>query len=157
MIYKNSISSISNSNILYLLLYLLTIIGIRHKFTNALSGPDAVFAKKSFDTSDGTATIDAEFEPSTNLLSVAAKYVSNKLRVTLGAEGNNKDKLQSVSVVSSEVVQGSTVKSTVGYDLQVLKYSLFPTSQSHFSFPIHSCFVITYTRLYAMLYVMYYT
>ena len=102
-------------------------IGIRHKFTNSLSGPDAVFAKKSFDTSDGTATIDAEFEPSTNLLSVAAKYVSNKLRVTLGAEGNNKDKLQSVSVVSSEVVQGSTVKSTVGYDLQVKLHSSLPS------------------------------
>jgi len=99
------------------------IVGVRHTFSNALSTPEAVFAKKSFDVADGTATVDAEFAPGSNVLSVAAKWVSNKLRVTLGAEGNSQDKLKSVEISSSESIQGSKVCSTVGYDLQSKKIS----------------------------------
>lgn len=99
-------------------------VGFRHNFAGDLHrGPEAIFVKRSFDAAEGTVTVDAEYESSNNLVSVAAKWVSDKLKLVVGVEGNTNDKITSVEVTSNEDVNGNKLKTTVGYDLTSQKLS----------------------------------
>lgn len=62
--------------------------------------------------------MDAEYESSNNLVSVAAKWVSDKLKLAVGLEGNTQDKITNVEVTSNEDLNGNKLKTTLGYDLQ---------------------------------------
>jgi len=99
-------------------------VGFRHNFAGDLHrGPEAIFVKRSFDAAEGTVTVDAEYESSNNLVSVAAKWVSDKLKLAVGLEGNTQDKITNVEVTSNEDLNGNKLKTTLGYDLTSQKLS----------------------------------
>lgn len=97
------------------------VIGFRHKFSNdALSyKPDAVFVKKTFETGDlGSLQVDAELESHNYVFSAATKWISDKWKIAFGLEGNTKDMLTNVDFTSDDSIQGTNLKTTLGYDLK---------------------------------------
>jgi len=99
-------------------------VGFRHSFGGDMNrGPEALFVKREFDINDGHMNVEAQYESADNMVSVAAKWVSDKLKLAVGLEGNTKDKLTNVELTSNEEVQGSKVRTTLGYDLANQKIS----------------------------------
>lgn len=99
-------------------------VGVRHTFGNSLkSGPEAVFVKRTFDTSQGSVAVDVEYETANNVFNVATKWVSDKLHLTLGLEGSSNDKIKSVEIANSEDVKGSKVDTKLTYDVLSRKIS----------------------------------
>jgi hypothetical protein len=94
-------------------------LGFRHSFGKSITkGPEAVFVRRTFDApSDSTVTLDAEYETGTNILSIAAKWATSKLGLSVSADGNTEDKLRNVEISTSDNFKGSKVAATVSYDL----------------------------------------
>jgi len=65
------------------------LVGFRYTLGNLKKAPESLFAKKSFDTpADGLATVEADYNIASNNLNVGAKWVSEKLGLTVGAVGD---------------------------------------------------------------------
>jgi len=85
-------------------------VGVKYSLGDFRKVPDSIFAKRSFETgSDGVATVDADYNVADKTLGIAAKWVSDKLGVSFGASGNNKDRVTEVSASSTQNINGNKV------------------------------------------------
>jgi len=101
------------------------IIGFKTTLSGAHRTPETLFAKKSFNTnikdisvSEGVASVDAEFNTRNNVVSVAAKWVSEALGATLRAAGNSRDRLETIGLSTSRNIEGKKVAVDVEYDVK---------------------------------------
>ena len=97
------------------------VVGFRYKLNSNKKTPDSLFAKRSVEIADGTATVDADLEVDSKKLSVAAKWVSDKLGLTINAEGNSKDSLTRVAAEKSEKFDGNDVTLRGDYNIATQK------------------------------------
>jgi len=93
------------------------IVGFRYKLDQARKVPQSLFAKKSFDVADGTATVDADLDVASKTVSVAAKWVSDKLGLTVSADANTKDHLTSLGAEKTEKIDGNDITLRGQYNL----------------------------------------
>jgi len=93
------------------------IVGFRYKLNQARRTPDTLFAKKTFDVADGKATVDADLDVGSKTLSVAAKWVSDKLGLTVNADANSKDHVTRVGAEKTESIDGNDVTVRASYDV----------------------------------------
>jgi hypothetical protein len=92
------------------------VVGFRTTLGDLRRAPDELFAKRSFNLgTDGTATVDADYTISTKALNVNAKWANDKLE--LKAEGNNNDKLTSISGTTHQTMNGNKWDIGAAYDL----------------------------------------
>lgn len=101
------------------------VIGFKTTLTGNHKAPETLFAKKTFATnvkdisaSDGTATVEADFNTRSNVLSVAAKWVSDALGATVRLDGNSRDNLEKVGLSTSRKVDGKNVGVDLEYDVK---------------------------------------
>jgi len=97
------------------------VVGFRYKLNQSKKTPDTVFAKKSFEVADGTATVDADLDVTSKRLSVAAKWVSDKLGLTVNADANSRDHLTKIGAEKSEKFDGNDVVLRGSYDVSSQK------------------------------------
>lgn len=90
------------------------VVGFRYKLNQLKKYPETLFAKKTIDIADGQATVDADLDIDGKTVSVAAKWVSDKLvdglKTTVHVEGNNKDYLTSVGAEINKDIDGNNVE-----------------------------------------------
>ncbi|MBX9767865.1 MAG: hypothetical protein K2X47_11385 [Bdellovibrionales bacterium] len=80
--------------------------------------PESVFAKRTFDTgSDGSATVNADYDFADNSLNLAAKWNSDSLGVTVEADGDTKRKLKTVGVSKNLSVKDYKLTVAGAYDI----------------------------------------
>jgi len=97
------------------------VVGFRYKLNELKKYPENLFAKKSFEVADGTATVDADVHLDSKILSVAAKWVSDKTGLTLHANGDSKNQLNSVGLESSQKVNNQDLTLKGSYDVHSQK------------------------------------
>jgi hypothetical protein len=102
------------------------VVGFKYKLGESLkNAPETLFAKKSIATgSDGTATIEANYNVADKTLSAIAKWASDKVGIALSAEGNTDDKLTNVAIVNTQTVGGNKLTVGANYDVLDKKASL---------------------------------
>jgi len=93
------------------------VVGFRYKLAQMKKVPESLFAKRSLDIADGTATVDADYELGGKTLNIAAKWVSDKLGLSMHAEGNTKDKLTEIGASTKQEINGKKITLTGDYDL----------------------------------------
>jgi hypothetical protein len=92
------------------------VVGFRYKLNQLKKYPENLFAKKSFEVGEGTATVDADVHLDSKVLSVAAKWVSDKMGLTLHAEADTKSQLNSIGF-EVDSFSGEDVYIKGSYDL----------------------------------------
>jgi len=89
------------------------VVGFRYKLNELKKYPETLFAQKTFDVADGSATVDADLNVEGKTVSVAAKWVTDKLmdgvKTTLNLNGDSKDKVTSVGGEFNKDVNGNDV------------------------------------------------
>lgn len=94
------------------------VVGFKHQFcSNVLKAPDTVFVKRSLKTTDGVATVDADYNTKNNVLSIASQWVSDKLGATLRLDGNSKDRVTEVGVQTKRSLNGNDVNIDAAYNV----------------------------------------
>jgi len=99
------------------------VVGFRTTLGDLKRAPEELFAKRSFSTgSDGTATVDAEYNIDSKTLNVNGKW-ANKNGLELRASGNTKDHLTEVAAETSTTLNGNRLNLGAVYDLLQKKLS----------------------------------
>jgi len=93
------------------------VVGFRVKLAQLKQLPDSLFAKKSFDVADGRATVDADFNVARKVLSVASQWTSDKLGLTVHADGDSENHVREVGVTSNRKIDGRDVRLAATYDI----------------------------------------
>jgi len=93
------------------------VVGFRVKLAQLKQLPDSLFAKKSFDVAEGKATVDADFNVARKVLSVATKWTSDKLGLTVTADGDSENHFREVGAETTRKVNGRDVKLAAKYDV----------------------------------------
>jgi hypothetical protein len=98
------------------------VVGFRYALGDLKRAPESLFARRSFNTgSEGTATIDADYSLTEKSVSVAAKWTSSNLGLTVSADGDSKQRLKKVEFVKDLPVNDNTLSLSGAYN--VLKKS----------------------------------
>lgn len=97
------------------------VIGFKYAIKDKIFGAgalDSLFAKKSFDVADGTATVNAGFDLGSKKVSVVSDWSGMDDSVTISAAGDSEEKLTSVgfSKVMS-VLEDKKLKLQASYDM----------------------------------------
>lgn len=92
------------------------VVGFKTTLGDLKKAPEELFAKKSFEAGEGTATVDAEYVIDSKLLSVNGKWVS-KSGIEVRAKGNTVDHLTEVGAETSTTVSGNKLTLGAVYDL----------------------------------------
>ena len=99
------------------------VVGFKTTLGDLKRAPEELFAKKSFSTgTDGTATVEAEYNIDSQTLNVNGKWI-NKNGLTLTGKGNTKDHLTEVGAETSTTMSGHKLNVGAVYDLLSKKLS----------------------------------
>lgn len=101
-------------------------VGFNYALGSLKRAPESLFVKRSFETAgDGSISVDADYNLSNKLLSVASKWSSDELGLKVTADANSNDRITLVGV--SKDVTVNEQKFSVGgvYDLLKAKYNAF--------------------------------
>ncbi len=95
------------------------VVGFRYHLGNLKKVPESLFAKRSFETSgvEGTATIDADYNVNSKLLSADAKWKASSRDLEARARGNNQDRVTEVGLTTSQNIEGKKVILSADYNL----------------------------------------
>jgi len=99
------------------------VVGFRYKLNEAKKLPETLFAKKTFAVADGTATVDADLDVNSKRVSVAAKWVSDRLGLTVSADADSKDHLTRVGAEKTERIENNDLVLKGSYDVANQKIS----------------------------------
>lgn len=93
--------------------------GFRYSLDNVSGVPESLFFRKSLDTpQEGVLTVDGDFVVGPNKLGVAARWVSNKLGLSLGANADSQSYLTNVDASKSLSIDGKKVTVSGAYDVK---------------------------------------
>jgi len=93
------------------------VVGFKTNLCNLKKGPEEFFARKSYETDVGTATVDASYNLASRTTNIASKWVSDRLGLTLLAEGDTKEHLREVGLETSRDVKGNKLNLEGHYNL----------------------------------------
>ncbi len=94
------------------------VVGFRYALGNFRRTPESFFAKRSFETpGEGVATVHADYTVADNNLNVAAQWSSDKLGVTVIADGDVQSRLKSVGAVKTLSVNSNRFTFSAAYDV----------------------------------------
>jgi len=92
------------------------VVGFRYALGNFNRAPESLFARKSFDTGDGSVDVDTEYTVNDNIFSVAAKWTSNQFGVSATANADSKNRMKSVSLKKDLNVMDNNLSLKACYD-----------------------------------------
>lgn len=102
------------------------VIGFKYAIKDKIFGANALeslFAKKSFDVADGTATVNAGFDLGSKKISVDGDWSGIEDSLTLSASGDSEDKLTSVGFTKlMTVLEDKKLKLQASYDMLKKKF-----------------------------------
>lgn len=100
------------------------VVGFKYALGDLKRAPESLFAKRSFETAgEGKITVDTDYNLSDNVLSVATKWCSDSLGLSLGADGNTKNRVTNVDITKVTNVKDNKLSINAAYDLLNKKLS----------------------------------
>jgi hypothetical protein len=94
------------------------VVGFKYALGNLNKIPEAVFARKSFDTAgDGKLSVSADYSIPDNSAQVSASWFSNPLGLTVGVCGNTNEKVTLVEAQKDHVVGPARLSVKAAYDV----------------------------------------
>lgn len=93
--------------------------GFKYGLDNVSLAPESLFFRKSMATAqDGVLTVDGDYVLGPNKLGVAARWVSNKLGLDVGARVDSQSYLTNVDVTKTVDIDGRTLTVLGEYDVR---------------------------------------
>ena len=77
------------------------VFGFKYSLSDLKNAPEQLFAKRSFDTTAGTFTVDTDYTISNHNVGMAAKWSHEPLGLSVGLNGDTQSKLKNVGVSQS--------------------------------------------------------
>jgi len=100
------------------------VVGFKYALGDLARAPESVFAKRSFENEDGsTVSLDGNYNLADKVLSVAAKWNSDKMAMSVSADVDSRDKLTSVSFSKDTSFSDNKFTIKGAYDLLKKKIS----------------------------------
>jgi hypothetical protein len=100
------------------------VVGFKYAVGDLARAPESVFAKRTFEADDGSnVSVDGSYNLADKILSVAARWSSDKMSMSLGADADSKDKLTSVSFSKDTNIKDNKLTIRGAYDLLKKKIS----------------------------------
>lgn len=85
------------------------VVGFKYSLGDFKKVPDSLFANRSFNTVEGVADVEADYNVAGRVLEVAAKWTSDKLGLSVAATGNSRDRVTEVSASTNQDIRGNKV------------------------------------------------
>jgi len=100
------------------------VVGFKYVLGDLSRAPESLFAKRSFDTvSDGSLTVDADYNLENKVLSVASQWNSDSLGLRVGANVDSADRVTEVSFGKDSKINDNKLSLQGAYDLLKKKFS----------------------------------
>jgi len=100
------------------------VVGFKYALGDLRRAPESLFAKRSFDTiANGKVTVDTDYNLADSVLSVATKWCSDTLGLSIGADANSKNRVTNVDVSKSLDVKDNKLNVNAAYDILKKKFS----------------------------------
>lgn len=94
------------------------VVGFKYALGNLNKIPEAVFARKSFDTiADGKLSISADYSIPDNAAKVSSAWYSDSLGLTVGVSGNTIDKITRVEAQKDHLIGANRFSAKAAYDV----------------------------------------
>jgi len=99
------------------------VVGFRYHLGNLKKVPESLFAKRSIETTgvEGTATVDADYNINSKVISADAKWVAKGRDLEARAKANSEDRVTEIGLSTSQDVEGKKVLLSADYNLQKKK------------------------------------
>lgn len=100
------------------------VVGFKYALGDLARAPESVFAKRTFENEDGSnVAVDGNYNLGDKVLSVSAKWNSDKMALSLNADGDSKDKLKSVGFTKDTKFNDNKLTLKGAYDFLKKKIS----------------------------------
>jgi len=99
------------------------VVGFKYALGNIKRAPESLFAKRSFDTSEGQFTVDSDYNIADNTLGVSASWNSDSLGLNINAVADSKDRVTEVGFKKDTTVDNNKLTLSGAYDLLKKKFS----------------------------------
>jgi hypothetical protein len=94
------------------------VVGFKYALGNLNKIPEAVFARKSFDTAaDGKLSVAADYSIPDNSAKVSTTWFSDSLGLTIGLAGNTVDKITRVEAQKDHMIGANRISARAAYDV----------------------------------------
>lgn len=99
------------------------VVGFKYALGNIKRAPESLFAKRTFDTSEGKFAVDSDYNIADNTLGVSASWTSDSLGLNINAVADSKDRVTNVGFKKDTTVDDNKLTLSGAYDLLLKKFS----------------------------------